>query len=80
MHTGPIFRNQSRCQDISMNQQIHIPVIGEATSQPGTAATRHDVFMESRLWIMRNVTRETRMGKITLEQDKEEASYLKWHQ
>lgn len=63
-----------------MNQQIQVPVIGEATFQPGTATTRQNVFMESRLWIMRNVTRETRMLKMTPEQDKEEASCLKWHQ
>lgn len=63
-----------------MNQQIHIPVIGEVTFQPGTATTRYNVFMESRLWIMRNVTREARMLKMTLEQGKEEASCLKWHQ
>lgn len=60
-----------------MNQQIQVPVIGEATFQPGTATTRHNVFVESRLRIMRNVTRETRVGKMNLEQGKEEASCLK---
>lgn len=60
-----------------MNQQIQVPVIGEAAFQPGMGTTRHNVFMESRLWIMRNVTRETRMGKMNLEQGKEEASCLR---